>query len=154
MNRMMLLFIKLALIVLMGLPVVVNADSTKYATAEAVRVSPFLSGEMGQKIQFTFEGISEGNAWLKQTGQWHAESWIKHTHFRCAHYRLGIQFGKGEPACLNVKWYGDPVYISRKRQCNNVSVHHTGSSEQRSLVDAFSEVTCARQVIKCSGVCD
>ena len=153
MNSNKMWFMGFALIMVI-LPFNTYSDSVKFVTAEAVKVSPFLGGEMGQKLEFNFQGVNEGKAWLKQTGQWQIEAWIKHPHFRCAHYRLGMQFGKGAPGCLNVKWLKNPVYISDKRQCNNVSVHHSGIYEDSELAEVFSGLTCARQVIKCRGVCD
>ena len=132
---------------------VVMADSVHKISAEAVKESAIVSsGE--PKLRFEFEGEEKSTAWLKSSGQWHAEAWIKHAHFRCGHYQLGIQFGKGEPACLNVKWYGEPVFISRKRQCNNTTIHHQDGAQSAELVQKFSQVTCAQQVIKCTGVCD
>lgn len=129
------------------------ADSVKYLSAEAVRVPMVLEGA-GNKMEFTFEGMKRSEAWLKQNGLWNIEAWIQHNHLRCAHYQLGMQFGQGNPACIDVQWMGEPEFISRKRQCNNSTVHHTGSKLDELVAQQFDQITCARQVIKCTGVCD
>ncbi|MDH5326118.1 MAG: hypothetical protein OEZ68_17550 [Gammaproteobacteria bacterium] len=130
------------------------ADTLHRLSTEALKQSAFLSGESGDKLLFEFQGADPSKAWLKQNGQWQIEAWVRHNHFRCGHYQLGVRFGQGEPACLNVKWLTDPVFISNKRQCNNSVIHHKGSESSEELEKLFSKITCAEQVIKCVGICD
>lgn len=132
----------------------VEADSVKRITTEAVKIPSFPGAVTQQKLEFAFQGPADGKGWLKPSGQWYMEAWIQHPHFRCAHYRLGVQFGQGSPACLNVRWLTEPLYISQKRQCNNSVVHHSGSGSGSEIAALFTQVSCVQQVIKCSGVCD
>jgi hypothetical protein len=78
--------------------------------------------------------------------------YIRHNHFRCGTYQLGIQFGSGN-GCVNVKWYSEPVYVSRHRQCNQAVLHHDGYQNDPKLANKFDEITCAQLLIKCDGVC-
>lgn len=96
---------------------------------------------------FEYEG------WLNSEGDWNIKGKVSHDRLRCAHYELGIQLGKGSPACLNVAWLSGIYYGTRKEQCNSVAMNHSGGGEIESLATELKYITCVKIVTKCTGTC-
>jgi hypothetical protein len=128
-----------------------NADSLKKITAVAKKPVLVLPNDKPQ-LDFVFDKPSDLKAWLRDNGNFLLEGYIRHNHFRCGTYQLGIQFGIGE-GCVNVQWLSEPIYISRHRQCNQSVLHHDGSGNVPEAAAKFKEVSCAQLYIKCDGVC-
>ncbi|HEX7025677.1 MAG TPA: hypothetical protein VF268_00405 [Gammaproteobacteria bacterium] len=96
---------------------------------------------------------------LRDGGVWDIEGPVNHTRFFCGTYRLGVRFGRGQPACVNVKWLSDVEYVSSLKHCNSAVRIHNGSGTL--VPDPAPEtpfdidtVTCAQIHIKCSGTCN
>ena len=128
-----------------------NAGELKNLTAVAKKPA-FVLPKDPKQLDFLFDKASDLKAWLRENGDFLVEGYIRHNHFRCGTYQLGIQFGTGD-GCVNVEWLAEPVYISRHRQCNQAVLHHDGSGNVPEAAAKFSEVTCAQLSIKCDGVC-
>lgn len=104
------------------------------------------------RLDFDFrEG--ESRAWLNQDGDLQIQGWIKHRGLLCATYRMGLRFGSGAPACQNVTWLTEPIYLSSQLQCNNARVSHLGSDNLPELATKLDRITCAERVIHCTGNC-
>lgn len=129
----------------------VLADDLKKISAPARKPAVVLPSDPKQ-LDFVFDKSSDMKAWIRENGDLFIEGFIRHNHFRCGTYQLGIQFGKGD-ACANVEWFSEPVYVSHKRQCNQAVLHHDGYQNDPKVVAKFNEITCAQLFIKCEGVC-
>jgi len=104
------------------------------------------------RIDFKFDDAS---AWLRSNGDWYIKGEVQHTRLRCATYQLGMRFGHGNPACVNVKWLTEPRYVTSKKQCNAAIVPHEGGDNDPALASEFENITCAVRLIRCSdGACD
>ena len=130
---------------------VANAGSLKKLSAVAKKPVLILPNDIPQ-LDFVFDKPSDLKAWLRDNGSFMLQGYIRHNHFRCGTYQLGIQFGVGD-GCVNVQWLSDPIYISRHRQCNQSVLHHDGAGNAPEAAAKFSEVSCAQLFIKCDGVC-
>ncbi len=128
-----------------------NAGTLKKLTAVAKKPVLILPNDIPQ-LDFVFDKPSDLKAWLRDNGNFLLEGYIRHNHFRCGTYELGIQFGVGD-GCVNVEWLSEPMYISRQRQCNQAVLHHDGSGNVPEAAARFNEVSCAQLYIKCDGVC-
>lgn len=111
-----------------------------------------------QKQRLVFEH-GELAVTLSDGGVWDVEGPVRHTRFFCGTYQVGVKFGRGQPACVNVKWLSDVEYVTSLKQCNSaVRIHHGGGTlvpdpapETPFDIDT---VTCAQIHIKCRGTCD
>jgi len=104
------------------------------------------------RLDFDFRA-SESTAWLNAEGDFHLHGWVQHRSLVCATYRMGIRFGVGAPACLNVEWISDPVFVTSQIQCNNARVEHTGGGAAPEIGAQIARVSCAERVVRCSGSC-
>lgn len=105
-------------------------------------------------LNFEFDKEDELSGWVRQSGEWHLEGWIKHNSLRCGTYRLGMRFGKGGPACSNIKWITETKYASKRTQCNQTKMHHSGFESNTEISELYDEITCAQLVIQCTGICN
>ena len=103
-----------------------------------------------ERLDFDF-GRTSG--WLREKGGWHIEGTVSHTGLRCATYELGMRFGVGNPGCTGVTWLSGIEYGTRERHCNGAVRHHDGGGFLPELSKDFARITCAEQVIRCSGNC-
>jgi hypothetical protein len=104
------------------------------------------------KIEFKFD---DGSAWLRSNGDWYVKGAVRHNRLRCATYQLGVRFGHGNPACVNVEWLTEPRYVTSEKQCNSAIVPHEGGENDPALASEFERITCAERLIKCvDGTCD
>jgi len=123
----------------------------KRYTATASKPSGLLMpGE--KKLQFKFSN-SEISGWVRQNGEWYIEGLISHNNFFCADYSLGMRFGEGHPGCIDVKWLTEEQYATREKQCNNVSMNHSGYQTNAEIGKIFDKITCAQGLLKCVGSC-
>jgi len=109
------------------------------------------NNSQAQKKSFA-DNDTEG--WLQQNGDWYIKGMVTHTRLRCATYQLGIQLGKGSPACLNVEWLTDIHYGTMERQCNSSPVQHIGGGSMPELQHLLQQATCVRVAVKCTGTCE
>ena len=100
--------------------------------------------------------FQDGNfsGWLSTDANWYIKGRVPHTRLRCATYELGVQLGKGAPACLNVKWISGVHYGTRKSQCNSTTMEHSGGGEVPEFKTKLNDATCVRIITKCTGVCE
>lgn len=92
--------------------------------------------------------------WLNADGNWYIKGIVTHQRLRCATYQLGVQLGKGNPACLNVEWITDVQYGTMKKHCNSAPREHVGGGEMVELRNILKDATCVKVVTRCTGVCD
>lgn len=95
----------------------------------------------------------EVEGWLSEDTNWYIKGTVEHQRLRCATYRLGVQLGKGKPACLNVQWLTNVYYGTLRKQCNSAPVVHVGGGEMPELANLLTQATCVRVVTSCSGHC-
>lgn len=98
---------------------------------------------------------SENNikGWLRESGDWYLEATIQHKSFLCGDYKVGVRFGRGNPSCVDVEWLTEIQYATHEKQCNNVTMNHSGYQTNKALVSHFNSITCAKIEIKCEGSC-
>ena len=104
------------------------------------------------RLDFDFR-VGESTAWLNAEGDFHVHGWVAHRSLLCATYRMGVRFGIGAPACLNVEWISDPVYVTSQFQCNGARVEHDGGDAAPAMGAQIAKISCAERVIRCSGSC-
>jgi len=97
--------------------------------------------------------FGQGKVQLDASGGWKVDAWIQHAGLFCGTYRIGVQFGVGTQGCQDVKWLEQPVFVTRQKQCNNATAHHSGFGETPQLADQFKTISCARRIVRCSGKC-
>ncbi len=131
-----------------GLPVA--ADEVLKLATEPRRSSDVGGDRSPGRLDFYYGDI---RAWLLEDGNWHIEGNVRHRGAFCAQYELGIQFGIGSPGCANVEWLGTPVYVTKRRQCNNASLNHAGGDLDEQAAQAYDRINCAQRLIRCSGNC-
>jgi hypothetical protein len=130
--------------------------STLAAADEEVRklaAEPQRSEAIGPNLGRLDFRFGEIRGWLLSNGYWHIEGTVQHRGARCAQYRLGLQFGIGEPGCANVKWITDESYGSYEVQCNNAAVRHVGGGESAIAAKNFGRINCGQRLLQCSGNC-
>ena len=88
--------------------------------------------------------------WLDENGNWHLRSEISHGRIRCASYEVGVQLGKGVPACNNFQWLTRVDWLPRVRHCNSATRIHTGGGNFADI-KAVEAASCARVVVRCEG---
>jgi len=100
--------------------------------------------------------FQDGNfsGWLSTDTNWYIKGRVPHPRLLCATYELGVQLGKGAPACLNVKWIPGVHYGTRLNQCNSSDMEHVGGGEVLAFNAELYEATCVRIITKCTGACD
>lgn len=118
--------------------------------AEAKPYQDSFSRSQARRWDFDF---GDGTALLRKDGTWRVEALISHGGLRCGTYRLGVRFGAGKPGCLDVNWFGKPIFVTRQKHCNNADRPHMGEGYDALLSDTFDEITCAERVIRCKGLC-
>lgn len=104
------------------------------------------------RLDFDFRA-DETKAWINRDGDFQVQGWIKHNGLLCGTYGMGLRFGIGAPGCLNVKWLGDPVFVTQQVQCNNARTSHLGGDNSPDFGARVGEITCAERVIRCTGNC-
>jgi len=99
------------------------------------------------------KNFGDGNfsGWVSTDSNWYIKGRVPHSRLRCVTYELGVQLGKGAPACLNVKWVSGVHYGTRKSQCNSSDMLHIGGGEVPEFKTVLREATCVRIVTRCSG---
>ena len=121
------------------------------ATTAPAKKPGFVLPTEKKSLEFEFGDIK---AVIKEDGFAAVEGPIKHNRLRCATYQIGLQLGQGEYACTNVKWLTEPVYITLKKHCNSALLPHQGNKNIPGFQKVFPDVTCAKRLIRCTGVCD
>jgi len=106
-----------------------------------------------QPLKKTFKDFN-AKGWLSENGEWHIKGIVTHNRLRCATYQLGIQLGKGNPACLNIAWLTDVQYGTTRQHCNSSPLEHVGGGNITALTNILKDATCARVVVRCTGTCD
>lgn len=103
------------------------------------------------KLEFDFSGFK---ATLRSNGEMSVEGAVSHSRIRCANYAVGLRFGHGNPACTNVEWLTEDVYLTSKRHCNSARLEHSGFMVNETIGARVGEITCAQRVLRCTGACD
>jgi hypothetical protein len=125
-------------------------DDVRKLAAEARRSQAVGGAHALARLDFRFDGM---DAWLLQDGSWYMEGMVQHRRALCADYRLGMQFGRGNPGCANVEWLTEEQYVTHEVQCNNALVRHRGGGIDPVAAENFDKITCAQRLISCSGHC-
>ena len=105
-----------------------------------------------QDLKMSFQD-RDVEGWLNADGNWYIKGIVTHSRLRCANYQLGVQLGKGKPACLNVEWITDVKYGTSKKHCNSAPRTHVGGGEMPELRNVLKDATCVRVVTRCTGTC-
>ena len=108
-----------------------------------------ISGQISRST-FQKQGMQ---GWLDETAAWHISGEVHHGRLRCATYETGLQLGRGNPGCSNVEWLTDVEYVTRMRQCNNVTRLHVGDGRFSGMASRLEEVSCVRVAVRCEGAC-
>lgn len=104
------------------------------------------------RLDFDFRA-GETKAWVNKDGDFQIQGSLKHRGLLCGSYQMGIRFGIGSPACLNVEWITEPIFVTSQTQCNGARVMHLGGDNDPGLAAKITRITCAERIIRCSGNC-
>lgn len=130
----------------------------------AVKPAPYTGGV--NRLEFKY---GDFRGWLREDGFWEVEGLVSHNRLLCSTYQLGLRFGQGAPACVNVDWLSEPEYVSSHKQCNSATMMHKGGGRlDIGFIDSDSgqtddeipakmdieKITCAQIHIKCTGRCN
>jgi hypothetical protein len=150
-NRSLIFSLSVLVIAMLPATVPVEANAAERRSQAAAQ---FAKGKVEgfelQRKDFRFFGFT---AWLKRGGEWHIEGPVRHRGMLCGTYEAGMRFGVGKPDCTDVQWVSGVRYVTSQYQCNNVEMTHSGTEIDESLIGQFDAITCAEQVIRCTGNC-
>lgn len=90
---------------------------------------------------------------VDDSGAWNLRTSVTHRRLRCATYETGIQLGRGNADCSNVRWTSPVQFGTRRTQCNAATLIHAGGGELAITSDTFEASNCVRVVTQCSGPC-
>jgi hypothetical protein len=102
------------------------------------------------KLDFDFGDVK---AWARRDGSWNAEGTVQHRGFRCGTYTILLRVGHGNPGCMDVHWFREPVPVASVQLCNNAPGMLSGGNLEFRDAARFDEITCAERIISCSGSC-
>ena len=131
-----------------------SPEGVSMAQARAVRVMdlplqpPKIVVE-GEPVRWTFSDFNV-SGWLDENGNWQIHSEVSHGRIRCATYQIGVQLGKGLPACNNFQWLTGVEFAPQVRHCNSATRIHKGGGRYTDM-EAVASATCARIVVRCEG---
>lgn len=132
---------------------VTETDSVTYRIVNTQDLVLNTSAEAANKDSSrTFKG-TETNGSIQMSGAWSLSTLVVHSRLRCATYETGIQIGRGNPGCENVKWMTEADFGSSRRHCNSAVMIHTGSGQFANNEEVYNSSTCVRVVTKCTGAC-
>ena len=127
-------------------------DQARIVRLLELPVEPAAQTINGQPSKKTFQGNGM-QGWLDETGAWHITGEVRHGRLRCATYEIGVQPGRGSPACTDVGWLAGIEYATRLRHCNSATRVHVGGGNFSDVANRLGEVSCVRVVVRCEGVC-
>lgn len=143
-----------AAVVLAGTaPLPAVADDWQIMSRSTAIVRPglaFTTDQKAARIDFSTQDFS---GFLLGDGSWQASSPVTHSALRCGTYEVGIRFGIGSPACTNVRWLSEPMFLGPRRQCNAATVIHTGGETTPQLGSQLPSISCVERVVRCTGTC-
>jgi hypothetical protein len=102
------------------------------------------------KLDFDF---GDFKAWARRDGSWNAEGTVQHHGLLCGTYTLLLRVGHGNPGCVDVQWFREPVPVASVQLCNNAPGILSGGNLEFRDAARFDEITCAERIISCSGNC-
>lgn len=106
----------------------------------------------GQPVKLDFD-FGDFKAWARRDGSWNAEGTVQHRGLLCGTYTLLLRVGHGNPGCVDVQWFREPVSIASVQLCNNAPGMLSGGNLEFRDAVRFDEITCAERIISCSGNC-
>ena len=109
-----------------------------------------MDGDASFRRSFERRDIEGG---FTESGAWTVKGVVPHTRLLCGIYEMGLQVGRGEPACTAVEWYSDIQFRTRERQCNSASILHSGRGTLPLSREQLINANCVRVVTRCSGSC-
>ena len=98
-------------------------------------------------------GIGDTSGSIRDSGDWELRIPVTHTRLHCATYETGLQLGRGDNACTQVRWLTEVQYGSRRTHCNNASLIHSGRGSFEGIGRTYEQSNCVRVVTRCSGPC-
>lgn len=119
-------------------------------TAIARQVAEWNSDGQPVKLDFDF---GDFKAWARRDGSWNAEGTVQHRGLLCGTYTLLLRVGHGNPGCVDVQWFREPVSVASVQRCNNAPGILSGGNLEFRDAARFDEITCAERIISCSGNC-
>jgi hypothetical protein len=106
----------------------------------------------GQPVKLDFD-FGDFKAWARRDGSWNAEGTVQHRGLLCGTYTLLLRVGHGNPGCVDVQWFREPVSVASVQLCNNAPGMLSGGNLEFRDAARFDEITCAERIITCSGNC-
>jgi len=106
----------------------------------------------GKPVKLDFD-FGDFKAWARRDGSWNAEGTVQHRGLMCATYTLLLRVGHGNPGCMDVRWFREPVPVASTQVCNNAPAMLSGGNLEFRDAARFDEITCAERIISCSGTC-
>jgi hypothetical protein len=106
----------------------------------------------GQPVKLDFD-FGDFKAWARRDGSWNAEGTVQHRGLLCGTYTLLLRVGHGNPGCVDVQWFREPVSVASVQRCNNAPGMLSGGNLEFRDAARFDEITCAERIITCSGNC-
>ena len=127
-------------------------DDFRVLDRAEVPLDPAPALSPGQPFSRSFEQLNTRGS-ISDSGEWIIEQVVKHTRLRCGTYQVGVQLGRGEAACAQPVWLGEPQYGTQERHCNSAPRIHTGGGTLPVTREQVSSASCVRVWVRCSGAC-
>ena len=142
----------LSLLALAMAPAIADNPGTPVVGRTAVARPAAEWNKDGKPVKLEFD-FGDFKAWARRDGSWNAEGTVHHRGLRCATYTLSLRVGRGNPGCVDVRWFREPRPVASVRLCNNAPGRITGGNTEFRDAARFDEISCAERVISCSGNC-
>jgi hypothetical protein len=147
---------RLALVLLLPLAGCATQEPTASAPDAGAQIRPMLVQPLPPAPA---PGVERGfsaqdtRGWIWESGAWGIRAEVSHPGLRCATYEVGIQVGRGDPACTAVSWLGEVDYATRLTHCNGAQRIHAGEGKLALDTKAIATANCVRVLTRCSGGC-
>ncbi|MBK1716961.1 hypothetical protein [Thiocystis violacea] len=129
-----------------------RSDSSRIVSTLDVPLLPAPSTGARQPATKAFQA-GETRGRVDDSGAWSLRAAVTHTRLRCATYETGIQLGRGNADCSNVRWVSPVQFGTRQTQCNKATLIHAGGGDLAITNDTFEASNCVRVVTQCDGPC-
>jgi hypothetical protein len=129
-----------------------SPDSARIVATLDLPLTPVPTPGVQQPADKEFQG-RDTRGRVSQSGTWSIRKVVGHTRLRCATYETGIQLGRGNPDCSDVRWLSAVQFGTRRTHCNSAPLIHVGGGELGATKDIFDLANCVRVVTRCEGAC-
>ena len=151
-RRIYLALLGLSILITTALPSLADDPSTLPVGRTAVARPAAEWNKDGKPVKLEFD-FGDFKAWARRDGSWNTDGTVQHRGLMCGTYTLLLRVGRGNPGCVDVKWFGEPRAVASTNLCNDAVAPLSGGNNEFRNAARFDEITCAERIISCTGNC-